>query len=318
MSVLTRTWRHSALYTVTATLAGAIAGLKAAVDAEVAANPTTAKWQVADSSVPNGTLTLKRTANGTGGRGRIMVFGGSAPNTNAIDAHTSNTSFLYGGYAPDASVDAPEQAYATGKPYTTGDWVPGGGITSSFTGLDRLEYYETEDGMFIVWRAAIMNAATSTIASFFAGDLAVSVDGQTAYAISGGSAGTWTTAEDTQATGTTGMWLSLGTESTASSTRTNYVETVGNVRRVRKIQIVPATLIQDALRDAASKRYFIPIYLRNSDQLRTLIKLRQIGAGISEVHNQAINSATLTPAAIKIALRSDTQETGPWLLNVLT
>lgn len=321
MSVSTRTWRHSALYTVSAaTVAGNLAALKAAIDAEVIANPSTYFWGVADSSVPNGTLTLKRSANGTGGAGRIMVFGGSAPNTNAIDAQTSATTSLYGGFAATATSDAPEQAYTAGKPYTTGDWIPGGSIlvTATIANSERVEYYETEDGIFVVFRLASMNASNSMAGSFFAGNLAVSVDGQTAYAISGGSAGALVTTNESSGTAGTGFFFGNGTEGTAANTRTNYQESAGNVRRCKRMTIIARVGEQEAWRDGASKRYFYPIYLRNSDQTRTIIKMRQMAMGITETHNQLINSATLTPACTKIAIRSDQVDCGPWLTNFLT
>jgi hypothetical protein len=320
MTVTTRTWRHSALYTnATFTVAGVLAAVNTAVLAEVAAFPSTALWTVADYSAVNGTITFKRTAVSSGGAGRIMLFGGSVPHTLAADGSSLLNTSLYGGYAVSATSDAPEQAYTAGKPYTTGDWLPGGQIilTATIANIERVEWYEHEEGMFFVFRLAIMNT-TNAISSFFGGFHGVSVDGSTAYAIACGSAGQWATTQDTATAGAGSQWLSLGTEATAGNTRTNFQESAGNVRRCRKLQVVPATAIQDALRDSGSKRYFYPIYLRNSDETRLVIKMRQIGIGITEVHNQTMNTATLTPACIKISTRSDQNDNGPWLTNFLT
>jgi hypothetical protein len=315
MTVSTLTWRPSALYTLTAsTHAAAIAGLKAAVDAEVAANPTTALWQVADYS--SGTLTLKRTANGSGGSGRIMIFGGSSPNTLAIDGATAGSASLYGGYAPNATADAPEASYASGVPYTTGDWIPGGLITTLLTSIDRVTYFESTAGMFIVWRRAAMNATSTNLATFFAGQLAVSLDGSTAYHIAGGSAGLWAGSQDSVTAAGASLWIGHGGEGTASSARTNFKESAGNVKRCQKLQALGIASNTDRLKDAGAKRYFLPILMPNSDSSYIAIKLRQIAGGIEGIFGQAISDASGV-AAYKIAGRSDSNDHGPWLTNFL-
>lgn len=311
------TWRKSDLYTITETLAGFLAGLKAAIDAEVAANPSAALWEVADYDGTDGTLVIKNTAAGIAAGGsanrRLMLFGGVAPNTAAIDGATSNTSSLYCGVAPSAGVDAPQQAYGTGVPFTTGAWVPGGILTTVFT-LDKVEYYETAAGMVIVFREGSMTGATNNLSTAILGALAVTMDGESERDIAVGSAGLWVANADTTPGGT-GLYIpSANPTGSVGYVRANYLDPDDGV--VRCIRLFTGVLAGDTagIRGVGSTRFFFPIPLRDVNNNYLRIRLRQIGVGLRDVHGSTMSDADGI-RAYKIGARTDTAEDGPWLLN---
>lgn len=319
MTLPTMTWRRSALGTLGAqTVAGAIAALKALIDAEVIANPSTYQWSVADSSVPNGTLVLKPRS---GDSQRVMVFGGQSPNTLAVDGATAATTSLYIGCADSAGVDAPQASYSAGVPFTTGNWLAGGIICTasnlSVNTWTKVEYWEHADGIFIVFRKNTMNASSATNSCVgWGGKMAVSVDGNTGYHISGASVGGLVSAMDTGTAAAVGQPISHGAE-TALLPRANYYETdTLSIRQCQKMFSARVSGIPAKMRNNGARRYWLPIYMANSNEDRVTIKMRQISWGVPEAHGTTLSDVSGVEAH-KIGFRDDQVGDGPWLVNIL-
>jgi len=170
------TWRQSAFFpwAGATNVAWGLAAINAAVNSEAAANPSTHLWVVANYSAGNGTLVLKPSTNNTIGLAtrRLMFFGGVSPNTAATGGATASAAYLYGGTAPTANVDSPQQAYGTGAPFTTGDWVGSGsiGFNFAFGGANHgCRYFENADGIALMLGSELMAGASVAFCGFLGG-----------------------------------------------------------------------------------------------------------------------------------------------------
>lgn len=320
MTVATVTWRKSALYTNTTTnIASVLSSIKDAVDAEVAANPSTYQWAVADYSAVDGTLVLKPRSPSTL---RLMFYGGSSPHTDATDGAAAASTSLYVGLAVNPGVDAPQQAYTAGAPFTTNQWLSGGLIAaaSNISGNSwaKLEYWEHVDGFLLVIRKNTMNSGTTNANSAlgWGGKMAVSADGQTAYSICGGSTGGLSSTLDTVTAAGGGIPFSNGTESTTTNSRNNFYESETDVIRRCQCLFKPrAAGLALKLRDAGNRRYFPPIYMVNSNEDRLMIKMRQMAWGVDDAHGTTYSDVDGIKGH-RVGFRDDTASPGFWLTNM--
>lgn len=325
------TWRASAVYTTSAnTVAAWLAGLKALVDAELAAHPTTALWQVSDYSAGNGTLVLKPTTNAASGVGarRVMFFGGvSTPSSAAVGGQASlSTSYVCCGVAPTANVDAPQQAYATGAPFTTGLWVPGGGIVAPVTsGAEKLQYFEMDQCIVVTSQRPTMVAASGNLASAIIGQMAVTMDGTSLSDFANGSSGLWTADADgthSQQNSTSNGPFAFGSSANLNNVygQNKYNDPIDGV-----VAAVPAFVSNNSLwtqaenytggrAGLANERYFFPIPMRQVVQNRLRYKMRQMAWGVSGTFGEEmLNDSGVR--ALKLGTRSDVADQGPWLTN---
>ena len=317
MPVALMTWRSSALYTTGTSPAAILAGLKAAIDAEVAANPSTALWMVAAFDAAVGTLTLKNTTAGITAGGaaarRLMVFGSVGnPHADAADGASANANSLYCGVAPTAAVDVPQVAFTAGAPYTTGVWVPGGQIAGSFP-TDRVQYHETFDGMVVVFRYLTMDTV-ARLATAFMGALAVTLDGETARDIAFGSTGPWSTGQDSAALQQS-EWAPSGDATVGGATlsRANFSDPTNGLLRVQRAYLTNGTA-RSAYRGPGAERYYIPLVMRDLSSAVCRIKLRQIALGAREPHGTTVSDVGGVQAT-KVGERNDIASDGPWLTN---
>jgi hypothetical protein len=120
MTLPTLTWRQSS--TANITMAGAFATVPeilAAINSALIAD-TGNNWMVSDYSAVNGTLEIKRAGSPSGDLAtvRFMLFGGSTPNSGAVQGETLGTTRIYGTLSPDANTAGPVASYTTGNPYS--------------------------------------------------------------------------------------------------------------------------------------------------------------------------------------------------------
>lgn len=323
-------WRKSADYATSAnTVAAWLAGLKALVDAEVAANPTTALWQVSDYSAVNGTLVIKPTTNAASGVGarRVMFFGGAAPHATAVGGQTGmGSTYVCCGVAPTANVDAPQQSFSAGAPFTTGLWIPGGGIVSpSVSGAEVLSYFELDQGIVVASRRTTMLLTSGNVGSAILGQMAVSMDGVTLTDFANGSSGVWTAdaeGDHSQQNSTNNGPFATGPSGNLNGPygQNKYSDAVDGV-----VACVPAFISKGSAwtqaenftggrRGDANERYFFPIPMRQVVQNRLKIKMRQIAWGVSGIFGEEmLNDSGVR--AIKFGTRSDIADQGPWLTN---
>lgn len=317
MPVPLLTWTKATIATVpTTTVAGCLSGLKAAVDAHNAANPTTAFWVVSDYSAPNGTLVLKPTAAGIAAGGtadaRIIFFGGSAPNLAAVDGISNTATPLYCGLATSAGVDAPQQAYTAGAPFTTGVYI-GGAVLNAFSSVDRVTYWESFDGLVVAFHRNAMTSTSTNLGNFIVGKLLVDPDGETARWFVTGSLTLWNGSNDSSAS-TQGVAIPASSSVAAAAARANaLIEPSAIIRTFRTLQAGAAGNLA-AARSAGNARYFFPIIMRASESLTTVGKLRQIAYGIQEIFGQTVSTVDGV-AAHKLGSRSDVIDDGPWICN---
>ncbi len=322
-------WRASALYGAGATVALCLSGLKAAVDAEVAANPSTHLWTVADYSAPNGTLVLKPSVNAASGVGarRVMFFGGQVPNTAAIGGQTADVGWLYCGVAPTANVDAPQQSYTVGAPFTTGVWVAGGMVCNPAVApaLANVQYFELDQGIVLSLQTALFNA-TQSQRTAMVGQLAVSLDGATLYDFANGSGGRWNSSPENMHTGLHESDCGTFPDSNpvqavaAGYAACRYNDPIDGVVVCTRVQTLsanytPAQHQTDALRTSGSSRYFLPIPMMQVILPRLKMKMRQMAIGVEGIHAETMSSVAGVQA-IKLGERGDTQGQGPWLTNL--
>ena len=316
MTVETITWRRSALGDLSAAnVAGVLGSFNTLFIAEKAANPSTWQWEVADYSAVNGTLVLKPRS----GTQRLMLFGGSSPNSAAIDSAAAATTTTYVGLATAPGVDAPQQAYTAGAPFTTGEWIPGGSMAgnSALSGFTKVEYWEHEDGLVLVVRSNTMNSGAGNLTLCWGGIMAVTVDGNTGISICGGPAGELSSNMDTVTTsGASSVPFSNGVTGT-SSARNNFYDADNDVvRRCEVLFKFRTTGLDLKMRDAGNRRYFAPIFMVNSNEDRLLIKMRQMSWGISEAHGTTYSDVDGVQGH-RIAFRADQASVGFWLSNKL-
>jgi hypothetical protein len=321
-------WRKSLPYVLGNSVALYLSGIKAAIDAEVAANPTTALWQVSDFNATNGTLVLKPTANAASGVGnrRFILFGGvgtpSVASVGGITFATAGT--LCGGFAPTAGVDAPQQSYVTGVPFTTGEYLGGGIILTPSAGLNRVTYFELDQGIIICIHRDIQNVNNGNIATCIAGQLGVSMDGSTLYDVCSASGNAWVANPDSGLTGQ----ISLATNMFPCTSSPNgiyaqfkflspidgVVNVIPNFTGATDAQYSATDFFEGARKGQLNERYFFSIPMRHLSFAYTEMKMRQIAWGINGIFGEAISDISGVQA-LKLGCRSDIADQGPWLTN---
>ena len=318
MPVPLMTWRASVLVSQTPSLAGYLAGLKTAVDAEVAAHPTAALWQVGHFNPSGGTLSLKNTPVGIAAGGsparRLLLFGGSQPHGAAVDGAVSAGNALYCGVAPIGGVDVPPQGYTAGVPFTTGPWISGGTfIHPGGFGADVVQYYETYAGMVIAYRSTSMTNSHGNIATAFLGALAVTMDGEAARDMAAGSVGGWTVNQDSYANFSS-EWMPTGdAANSAGYARASYHDPVNGITRMQRAYLTNGSN-RSAYRGSNAERYFLPHVMRDVTNAYCRVQLRQIALGVRDTHDATISNVAGIQAR-KIGARSDVPEDGPWITN---
>lgn len=312
MPTPTLTWRPSAVYAVSATtLAACLQALKDAVDAEVAANPSTAIWQVADFSSVNGTLVLKRRTGAGGGNRRIMLFGGAIPSGAATGGATGGVTTLYGGVAPTAGVDAPQQAFTAGAPFTTGVWVPGGIISTTYTSAERVSYWESADGIVVVWRRATTTAAGNTFV-FAAGGIMSDVSDDTVIDCSFGSAGTLAAAAY-GILSSANLLVPAGATPAASNARCQILYpgdlAASSAYRIHGMGTGDSTRLKNG-----QQAYFLPMFMGRGGFNQLAGKLRQMAFGPAGILGQVLSTASGV-IAYGVGDRLDADVDVLWLTN---
>ena len=330
MPVSLLTWRKSATYTVAAqTVAGLIAALKAAIDAEVAANPATAKWQVASYATgTSNTLVLKARAGGTR---RLMIFGGSdVPNGAAIGGANFNSpaAWLYGGVAPTAGVDSPEQAYTTGVPFTTGRWIGGASAGAVYSGMDRVTYHEHDDGILVLWHYQNMTGGDKKSCHLLLGGHGINMDDDTVVDVAAGSCGPWIADFDSNSQDTSdwavneGSYMqsflphtlapSNGSGTSTGTSRIFYNDPTAGAKQGAQM-LVPINAM-GMWKSQSNRQYFLPFFVLSISEGWLRIKLRQIAIGPAAVHDTVYTNGT-DRTARKLAVRGDVASEGPWLTS---
>lgn len=325
MTVATMTWRNSGTYSGTyTTLATALAGIKSSIDSEVAAHPTTALWQVADSSAPNGTLTLKATSVGiTAGIAaayRIMIFGGQVPNVAAVGpaGPTLGTGRLYCGCAPTANVDAPQQSYATGVPYTTGQWVAGGFCTGTFTSMAKIQYYESIGGIIVLIEVTSMSGAASQCSLIAAGALMVSPDGTAQIDCAWGSGDCLVAQPWTISSAVPGGYVPAATAApSGDQPQLMYID-IDDTAATRGFRLfAPTGSVSGATSrmKRTNKAYFLPIMIGSVGTGKLGGRLRQMAFGQIAAHGDIVNDVSAVKQAQAISLGGATPWDALWLTD---
>lgn len=151
MALARLTWRASDVGTFTAgaAVADVLAALKTLIDAEVAAHPSTYQWSVSDYNATDGTLELKSKDSNVADM-RVLVFGGSTPDSAAVFQTAVNAAYLYACCSPTAGTTGPDNDYTTGDPYTADSTLGAGwGSEGHFVGADRVRYWETPESILV-------------------------------------------------------------------------------------------------------------------------------------------------------------------------
>lgn len=312
MAVPTLTWRPSAVYVVPSTnVAGALSSLKDAVDAEVTANPTTAVWEVADWNSGNGTLVLRRRASAGGGSRRIMFFGGVLPSTAATGGANAAATTLYAGVAPTAGVDAPQQAYSVGVPFTTGAWIPSGFVAGTFTAVERVQYWECTDGVAVVWRRFSTSSSGNVIVAA-AGGLATDSTDSTVIDIAFASFNVLSTTPLAVVAGS-GQLVPGGSNPSASNARCHILfpgDTAATLAfRIHGMGSGDASRLRDG-----QQVFFLPMFLGRVAFEQLGGKLRQLAFGPAGTCGQTLSTASGI-IAYGISDRLDTNADALWLTN---
>ena len=321
-------WRMSAAYPLGNSIALYLSGIKAAIDAEVAANPTTALWQVADFNAINGTLVIKPTANAVSGVGnrRVILFGGvGVPSVASLGGiATPGTTYLCGGYAPTAGVNAPEQSYVTGVPFTTGQYLGGGQIVIPDVNLNRVTYFELDQGIIICIHKSIQITNSTNIATCIAGQLGVSMDGNTLYEVCSSSGSTWRDNPDGGLTGSissTSCMFPCTALPNSIYSQFKFLSPIDGV-----INVIPAftgapnsnyaqtDFFEGARKGSANERYFFSIPMRGLTNAFLDMKMRQMAWGINGIFGEVITDISGVQGR-KLGCRSDIADQGPWLTN---
>jgi hypothetical protein len=314
------TWYESGLSVMaSANVTEALTALKDAVDTRVAASPSTAMWQVASSELVAAAkyVVLKPTTVATtaGARAdmRVMYFGGSNPNASVITPYAASSVNLFVGIAPDAGVDTPDVAYTAGIPFTTGSWQASL-LTSAFASLNRVGYWEYVGGIIVMVRSDIMNNS-NRMAIGMAGEMASSLDDNTLYYYVHGGLATFPANVDKNSAISNGNWVQPEASTTASYSGSYY--SVDRVSWMRVASIWGPRNDDSSLgwkKSGTSINFFLPVYCRDAIASTTMMKLRQIAYGPAGIYGDIL-VGTLGEKAIKVGMRTDIAEHGPWLTD---
>jgi hypothetical protein len=326
-------WRQAARYSVSSNTAqNVITALKDAINAEVAANPTTALWQVCDfvTAANTASLTIKPTANAPSGIGARRVFfhcNTSAPPSAGFQGGQTGWSvgaqIIGFGVSPTGNTDVPTTSPQTAAPWT--DWLPGGhGYIGTYFTASHLSYFETDQGIIVVLQTALMNSANNNIITMMAGQLAVSLDGLTLYDICAGSYGAWSDRPEgaminSAIAGSCGPFPThipshLNTANTMSKVKDpqdGIVAVCAGIQSQTSV-VTAAALYTKGRRGRNNERYFFPIPMRQVIIAKTKYKMRQMAYGTTGTYGEIISDAGGVKA-VMLGSRANIEDSGIWL-----
>ena len=263
--------------------------------------------------------------SGVGNR-RVILFGGvGIPSVASVGGITTvPTTYLCGGYAPTAGVDAPQQSYVTGVPFTTGEYLGGGPILIPSANLNRVTYFELDQGIIICIHRAVQTTGIDNLATCIAGQVGVSMDGNTLYEMCSSSGSEWKNNPDAgqtgQITSTTCMFPCTLTANSIYAQFKFLSPIDGVVNVIPAFTGAPNTLYsqtdfyEGARKGDANERYFFSIPMRGLSSAFLEVKMRQMAWGINGIFGEAITDVSGVQAR-KLGCRSDIADQGPWLTN---